>query len=233
MKEHCTAIVLAAGRGRRMGTKTAKQYLELQGKPVLAYALEVFEQSSVIDDILLITGEDHIDYCKKEICEKYGIKKVSAVAPGGKERYESVWKALCILKERGQSGYVMIHDGARPFLTEDILERVYRQVQTYKACVVGMPVKDTIKLIDKAGQITESPDRSFVWQAQTPQAFAMPLIIEAFEKQMKEDCSHITDDAMVVERQMGVPVYMVEGSYRNIKITTPEDLMIAQALLRA
>lgn len=233
MKEHCTAIVLAAGRGRRMGTKTAKQYLELQGKPVLAYALEVFEQSSVIDDILLITGEDHIDYCKKEICEKYGIKKVSAVAPGGKERYESVWKALCILKERGQSGYVMIHDGARPFLTEDILERVYRQVQTYKACVVGMPVKDTIKLIDKAGQITESPDRSFVWQAQTPQAFAIPLIIAAFEKQMKEDCSHITDDAMVVERQMGVPVYMVEGSYRNIKITTPEDLMIAQALLRA
>ena len=233
MKEHCTAIVLAAGRGRRMGTKTAKQYLELQGKPVLAYALEVFEQSSVIDDILLITGEDHIDYCKKEICEKYGIKKVSAVAPGGKERYESVWKALCILKERGQSGYVMIHDGARPFLTEDILERVYRQVQTYKACVVGMPVKDTIKLIDKAGQITESPDRSFVWQAQTPQAFAIPLIIEAFEKQMKEDCSHIMDDAMVVERQMGVPVYMVEGSYRNIKITTPEDLMIAQALLRA
>ncbi len=233
MKEHCTAIVLAAGRGRRMGTKTAKQYLELQGKPVLAYALEVFEQSSVIDDILLITGEDHIDYCKKEICEKYGIKKVSAVAPGGKERYESVWKALCILKERGQSGYVMIHDGARPFLTEDILERVYRQVQTYKACVVGMPVKDTIKLIDKAGQITESPDRSFVWQAQTPQAFTIPLIIEAFEKQMKEDCSHITDDAMVVERQMGVPVYMVEGSYRNIKITTPEDLMIAQALLRA
>lgn len=233
MKEHCTAIVLAAGRGRRMGTKTAKQYLELQGKPVLAYALEVFEQSSVIDDILLITGEGHIDYCKKEICEKYGIKKVSAVAPGGKERYESVWKALCILKERGQSGYVMIHDGARPFLTEDILERVYRQVQTYKACVVGMPVKDTIKLIDKAGQITESPDRSFVWQAQTPQAFAIPLIIEAFEKQMKEECSHITDDAMVVERQMGVPVYMVEGSYRNIKITTPEDLMIAQALLRA
>lgn len=234
MKEHCTAIVLAAGRGRRMGTKTAKQYLELQGKPVLAYALEVFEQSSVIDDILLITSEDHIDYCKKEICEKYGIKKVSAVAPGGKERYESVWKALCILKERGQSGYVMIHDGARPFLTEDILERVYRQVQTYKACVVGMPVKDTIKLIDKAGQITESPDRSFVWQAQTPQAFAIPLIIEAFEKQMKEDCSHITDDAMVVERQMGVPVYMVEGSYQQYKKpTTPEDLMIAAGTIKA
>lgn len=232
MREHCTAIVLAAGRGRRMGTQTAKQYLELEGKPILSYALEVFEQSEVIDDILLMTDEDHVDYCKKEICEKYGIKKVSAVAPGGKERYESVWKALCILKERGQSGYVMIHDGARPFLTGDILERVYKQVQVQRACVVGMPVKDTIKLINKEGQIINSPDRSLVWQAQTPQAFALPLIIEAFEKQMKEDCSHVTDDAMVVEKQMGIPVYMVEGSYRNIKITTPEDLVIAQALLK-
>lgn len=232
MREHCTAIVLAAGRGRRMGTQTAKQYLGLEGKPILAYALEVFEQSEVIDDILLMTDEAHVDYCKKEICEKYGIKKVSAVAPGGKERYESVWKALCILKERRQAGYVMIHDGARPFLTGDILERVYKQVQVQRACVVGMPVKDTIKLINKEGQIINSPDRSLVWQAQTPQAFALPLIIEAFEKQMKEDCSHVTDDAMVVEKQMGIPVYMVEGSYRNIKITTPEDLVIAEALLK-
>lgn len=232
MREHCAAIVLAAGRGKRMGTQTAKQYLELEGKPILAYALEVFEKSAVIDDILLMTDEAHVDYCKREICEKYGIKKVSAVAPGGKERYESVWKALCILKERRQAGFVMIHDGARPFLTGDILERVYKQVQVQRACVVGMPVKDTIKLINKEGQITNSPDRSFVWQAQTPQAFALPLIIEAFEKQMKKDCSHVTDDAMVVEKQMGIPVYMVEGSYRNIKITTPEDLVIAQALLK-
>lgn len=127
MKEHCTAVVLAAGRGTRMGTQTAKQYLELQGKPILVYALEVFEQSAVVDDILLMTDKDHVEYCKKEICEKYGIKKVSAVAPGGKERYESVWKALCILKERGQSGFVMIHDGARPFITDEILKRVYEQ----------------------------------------------------------------------------------------------------------
>ena len=201
MKEHCTAVVLAAGRGTRMGTQTAKQYLELQGRPILVYALEVFEQSAVVDDILLMTDKDHVEYCKKEICEKYGIKKVSAVAPGGKERYESVWKALCILKERKQAGYVMIHDGARPFITEEVLKRIYGQVQ--------------------------------VWQAQTPQAFALPLIIDAFEKQMKEDCSHITDDAMVVEKQLGLPVYMVEGSYRNIKITTQEDLVIAQALLKA
>ena len=231
MKEHCTAVVLAAGRGTRMGTQTAKQYLELQGKPILVYALEVFEQSAVVDDILLMTDKDHVEYCKKEICEKYGIKKVSAVAPGRKERYESVWKALCILKERGQSGFVMIHDGARPFITDEILKRVYEQVQVQKACVVGMPVKDTIKLINKEKQIKESPDRSLVWQAQTPQAFELSLIVEAFERQLKEDCSHITDDAMVVEKQMGVPVYMVEGSYNNIKITTPEDLVIARAFL--
>ena len=219
MKEHCTAVILAAGRGTRMGTQTAKQYLELQGKPILAYALEIFEQSAVVDDILLMTDKEHVEYCKKEICEKYGIKKVSAVAPGGKERYESVWKALCILKEREQTGYVMIHDGARPFITEEVLKRIYGQVQDKKACVVGMPVKDTIKLINKDRQITESP-------------FALPLIIDSFEKQMKEDCSHITDDAMVVEKQLGLPVYMVEGSYRNIKITTQEDLVIAQALLK-
>ena len=127
----------------------------------------------------------------------------------------------------------MIHDGARPFITEEVLKRIYGQVQDKKACVVGMQVKDTIKLINKDRQITESPDRSLVWQAQTPQAFALPLIIDAFEKQMKEDCSHITDDAMVVEKQLGLPVYMVEGSYRNIKITTQEDLVIAQALLKA
>lgn len=177
MKEHCTAVVLAAGRGTRMGTQTAKQYLELQGKPILVYALEVFEQSAVVDDILLMTDKDHVEYCKKEICEKYGIKKVSAVGSRRKnERYESVWKALCILKERGQSGFVMIHDGARPFITDEILKRVYEQVQVQKACVVGMPVKDTIKLINKEKQIKESPDRSLVWQAQTPRLLSCLLL---------------------------------------------------------
>ena len=119
MKEHCTAVILAAGRGTRMGTQTAKQYLELQGKPILAYALEIFEQSAVVDDILLMTDKEHVEYCKKEICEKYGIKKVSAVAPGGKERYESVYKAL---REIEPEGYVFIHDGARPFVDEPIID---------------------------------------------------------------------------------------------------------------
>lgn len=232
MKEHCSAVVLAAGRGRRMGTQTAKQYLEIEGKPVVVYALEAFQKSPLVDEILLMTDKDHVEYCRKEIAEKYGLTKVSTVAEGGKERYESVWKALSILKERKETdGYVLIHDGARPFITEPVIERVCEAVKNWGACVAGMPVKDTIKLTDEEGAITGSPDRRLVWMAQTPQAFRLSLLAEAFEKQMKEDCSMITDDAMVVERQMGIQVHMVEGSYENIKITTPEDLLIAQALL--
>lgn len=130
-------------------------------------------------------------------------------------------------------GYVFIHDGARPFVTEDIIERTFRAVEQFQACAAGMPVKDTIKLTDAEGKIVESPDRSRVWQAQTPQAFSVPLIAEAFRRLRETDPSGITDDAMVVESQMGVAVRMVEGSYRNIKITTPEDLLIAEALLKS
>ena len=232
MKEHCTAVVLAAGRGTRMGTQTAKQYLELQGKPILVYALEVFEQSAVVDDILLMTDKDHVEYCKKEICEKYGIKKVSAVAPGGKERYESVWKALCILKERGQSGFVMIHDGARPFVTEEILKRGLQKVKETGACVIGMPSKDTVKLSDEEGYVKETPNRKCVWTIQTPQIFSYSLIREAHDSIRQKDMSKITDDAMVVEQETGAKVALAEGSYQNIKITTPEDLDIAEAFLK-
>ena len=232
IKKNTAAVVLAGGSGSRMNSRTKKQYMQIQGKPLIYYSLAAFEKS-IIEKVVLVCSPGDEQFCKENIVDKYGLHKVVAIVPGGKERYESVWKALCILKEREQTGYVMIHDGARPFITEEVLKRIYGQVQDKKACVVGMPVKDTIKLINKDRQITESPDRSLVWQAQTPQAFALPLIIDAFEKQMKEDCSHITDDAMVVEKQLGLPVYMVEGSYRNIKITTQEDLVIAQALLKA
>ena len=170
----------------------------------------------------------------------YGITKVTAVAPGGKERYESVWKALCLLcgknsrNEAGASagdGYVFIHDGARPFITEDIIERVYKDTEKWDACVVGMPVKDTIKQTDENGVILDTPDRSRIWQAQTPQVFSVPLIMEAFQRQLSQDCRRVTDDSMIVENQMGVKVHMTEGGYTNIKITTPEDLAVAEAIL--
>ena len=241
-KQYCTAVVLAAGRGARMGTRTAKQYLEIGGMPVVVHALLAFQESPVIDEIILMTDAGHLGYCKQEIVEAYGLDKVSTVGAGGRERYESVWKALCTIMDQEewedearcrarQEGYVFIHDGARPFVTPEIIARSYEDVVRWKACVVGMPVKDTIKLVDTDSCIVDSPRRSLVWQAQTPQVFAVPLIAEAFARQMKKDCSNVTDDAMVVEAQMGVKIHMTQGSYENIKITTPEDLLIAETML--
>lgn len=236
-RKHCTAVVLAAGKGTRMGTSVAKQYLDLGGRPVVAYALEAFEQSPLIDDILLMVGAGQQEYCEKELVQRYGWKKVKKICVGGRERYESVCRAIEVLMESpeigNRDGYVFIHDGARPFLTEDIIRRTFQAVQQFHACVAGMPVKDTIKLTDAQGNIVQSPDRSLVWQAQTPQAFSVPLLAEAFRRLMEGDPSGITDDAMVVESQMGTVVRMVEGSYQNIKITTPEDLAVAESILRS
>lgn len=227
-KAVCTAVVLAAGRGTRMGTSRAKQYLEIGGKPVLVYALEAFQQSPVIDRIVVVTDRDHMEYCRTKIVEPCGFTKVRTLAEGGRERYESVWNALETIASTPGQQYVFIHDGARPFVTGEIIERAYKAVQKWKACVVGMPVKDTIKVTDAHGDVVSSPDRRLVWMAQTPQVFDLELIREALRRQLREDCSGVTDDAMVVERQMGVRVHMVEGSYENIKITTPEDLDIAE-----
>ncbi len=232
MREHCTAIILAAGRGSRMGMATAKQYLELEGKSVFMRSLEVFQNSDLIDGVILAADEEHVESCRQEL-RRGGFAKVLAVCAGGKERYESVWRALEAMKRAGrEDGYVFIHDAARPFVTQDILYRAYEGARRWKACVVGMPVKDTIKLVNEDGEIAASPARQLVWQAQTPQVFWAPLLRSAFEKQMGEDCSGITDDAMVVERQTGVRAHMVRGSYENIKITTPEDLEVAALFCR-
>lgn len=241
-KKYCTAVVLAAGRGTRMGTQTAKQYLELGGRPVVAYALRAFQESPLIDEIILMTDGEHLEYCNKEIVQTFGFDKVTTIGAGGRERYESVWKALCTItdKQKGedeiqyrarQQGYVFIHDGARPFVTQEIIESAYHDVRKWNASVVGMPVKDTIKLVDEAGCIIDCPKRSQVWQAQTPQVFTVSLIAEAFRRQMTDDCSSVTDDAMVVEAQMGMKVHMIQGSYENIKITTSEDLLAAEAII--
>lgn len=223
----CTAIVLAAGQGKRMGTKIQKQYLEIQGKPVLYYSLEKFQNSPIIDEIILVVGENQKDYCQKEIVEKYGIEKVTRIVQGGVERYHSVWNGL---QEIQHNGYVFIHDGARPFLDNEILARVYQEAKKYKACVVGMPVKDTIKISDVNGFAKETPNRNFVWAVQTPQVFEVPLIKRAYGELMKKEIP-VTDDAMVAEQMLGIKVKLVEGSYENIKITTPEDLIVASTFL--
>ena len=218
------AIVLAAGQGKRMNSKVQKQFLLIKEKPVLYYTLSAFENSELITDVILVTGKDEIEYCQKEIVEKYGFEKVRKIVAGGKERYHSVHNGIQAIDE---AEYVFIHDGARPFVNNEMIARAYDAVAVHKACVVGMPVKDTIKIADEEGFAAQTPDRKKVWQVQTPQTFEYHLIKEAYEKLMIEEPEGITDDAMVVETMTNYKVKLVEGSYRNIKITTPEDLDIA------
>ncbi len=228
-KKKCTAIVLAAGQGRRMGTKVQKQYLEIDGKPVLYYSLHTFEQSEIIDEIILVVGDNQAEYCQNEIVSKYGFSKVRRIVQGGAERYISVWNGL---QEVDDGGYVFIHDGARPFINEKILNRAYNDVQLCKSCVVGMPVKDTIKLADSEGFVNETPDRSLVWMIQTPQVFESSLVKQAYALLMEQEHIQVTDDAMVVEKMLGHKVKLTMGSYENIKITTPEDLEIAEIFVK-
>ena len=227
-REKTAAVVLAAGKGKRMNSDIPKQYMMLREKPVIYYALKAFEDS-FIDEIILVTEQGEEAYCREEIVERYHFTKVRKIVPGGAERYFSVANGLEAVSE--DCAYIFIHDGARPFITEDIIERVYKDTEKWDACVVGMPVKDTIKQTDENGVILDTPDRSRIWQAQTPQVFSVPLIVEAFQRQLSQDCRRVTDDSMIVENQMGVKVHMTEGGYTNIKITTPEDLAVAEAIL--
>ena len=238
-KSYCTAIVLAAGRGNRMGTEVHKQYLLLAGKPIVCYSLQVFQESDIIDEIILVTGEGEEDYCRKNFVETYGITKVSRIVTGGKERFHSVWNGL---REIREDGYVFIHDSARPFVDEEMLLRLYEIVRLDKACVAGMPVKDTIKIVDSECKVKDTPDRSTLWMVQTPQVFETRLVKRAYEMLMQDQEKQaqgesggarrgrytVTDDAGAVEIMLGHPVRMVKGSYKNIKITTPEDLEVGE-----
>ena len=234
MEEECSemknvAIVLAAGRGSRMHSDVAKQYLLIKGKPVIWYSLSEFERCPFIDEIVLVTGTDEIEYCRAEIVEKYGFRKVKRIVAGGKERCHSVRQGILAA---GECDYLYIHDGARPFVSQEILGRARDAVCADRACVVGMPVKDTIKLSDDDGFCAETPDRSHLWQIQTPQVFSAELIRRAYEDLMeavdKGTALQVTDDAMVVEAMTNVKVRLVSGDYSNIKITTPEDLKLAE-----
>lgn len=228
------AIVLAAGQGKRMQTKVAKQFLLLNNRPVLYHSLKVFEESPQVDTIILVTGENEISYCKNEIVAKYGFSKVSAIVAGGKERYHSVCAGLLALEGRLLSdGMVLIHDGARPLVTEKIIDRTLEAARAYGGAVAAMPVKDTIKIADAMQFSKETLDRSVLWQMQTPQTFRYGLVFDAYKRLLSEPVlqNGITDDAMVVEAMCGERVKFVEGSYQNIKVTTPEDMIIASLFL--
>lgn len=227
-KKH-TAIVLAAGKGSRMQSAVPKQYLKLCGKPVLYYSLAAFEESFV-DEIILVAGKDDISYCKEQIVERYGFQKVTKIIAGGAERYLSVYQGLLAAEE---ADYVYIHDGARPFVDAAILSDAKACVEQYQACVAGMPVKDTIKIVDAEDFAKETPERKYVWQVQTPQVFSYALVREAYDMLMEDrDAYSVTDDAMVVETMLNYPVKLFQASYKNIKITTPEDLQIAELFVQ-
>jgi len=241
-KKRCTAVVLAAGSGSRMRSNVPKQFMELGGRPLIWYALDAVERSAIIDDCILVTGADDISYMQCEIVKKYGFSKVDTITAGGGERYESVARAVAVLEDGGRKvpnrdGYVFIHDGARPFLTEKILEDTYAAAAAYGACVAAMPSKDTVKLADPEGFALRTPNRDSVWLVQTPQVFGARMIREAYRRlmaqlpQLLQQGIRITDDAMVVETMLRCQVKLVPASYKNIKVTTPEDMKIAQALL--
>ena len=228
------AIVLAAGQGKRMQSAVAKQFLLLNNEPVVCHSLRAFEESEV-ETIILVTGADEIQFCKDEIVEKYGFKKVSAIVVGGKERYHSVYEGLCALSGvLDADGIVLIHDGARPMVTREIIDRTIGAAQEHGACVAAMPVKDTIKVADPNGFAAATLDRSTLWQIQTPQTFVYNLVYGAYKKLLSDESYQkgITDDAMVVESMHGGCVKLVEGSYENIKVTTPEDMIVAESFLK-
>lgn len=229
------AVVLAAGSGSRMKTDVKKQYMEIGGKPLIYYSLKAFEESAV-DDIILVVSRGDVDYVKSEIVQKYDFDKVKAVVEGGLARYHSV--RLGLMAADADCDYAFIHDGARPFINRDIIMRAMSAVREYKAVVVGMPAKDTIKIADEKGFAAGTPDRDLVWVIQTPQVFSYNMILDLYKRLDREEGElinkgiNITDDAMVVEYFTDTRVKLIEGSYDNIKITTPEDIAVAESILK-
>lgn len=236
--DYCIAIVLAAGRGKRMNSSVQKQFLHIKGRPLIYYSLFSFQEAEEINEIVLVTGQENIEYCKNEIVDAYNFTKVSQIVPGGRERYHSVYAGIRaaekLFMEKNGGRYLFIHDGARPFVDHDMIVRCYEDARRYGASVAAMPVKDTIKVAGDDQIAEHTPDRSRLWQVQTPQVFEYLLIKEAYERLMENqaEASGVTDDAMVIEKLCGVKTRLTEGSYRNIKITTPEDLEIAKAWMK-
>ena len=227
MKPICTAVIVAAGKGKRMGTDISKQFLSLCGKEILTHTVEVFEKADRIRDIVLVTGTDSLQDVQDMVWE-YGWRKVISVVAGGKERQDSVWNGLQAISE--DTEIVLIHDGVRPFVTEEILDLSIETAVEMGGCAAGVPAKDTIKVCNSENIAVDTPDRSTLWQIQTPQTFRKELIVKAYE-QAKAEGFLGTDDASLAENS-GYSVKVIMGSYRNIKITTKEDLLIGEAFLK-
>lgn len=230
------AILLAAGSGKRMQSEVKKQYMEIGGKPLIWYSLDTFEKSKIISDVILVTSKEDIEYCDSQIVKKGNFTKVRAIVAGGKERYHSVMSGLDAIGE-ASCQYVFIHDGARPFVDEKMLERLYLDVKTHETAIASVKSKDTIKLANTSDFVVSTPNRNLCHIIQTPQTFEYSLIKEAYDILKEEECGLpcqgivVTDDAMVVETFTKHNVKLTEGSYENIKVTTPDDIALAEAII--
>ncbi|MGG7178989.1 2-C-methyl-D-erythritol 4-phosphate cytidylyltransferase [Clostridium paraputrificum] len=219
-----SAIILAGGKGKRMGSDLSKQFILVNKKPILYYTIKRFIECSIIDKIVLVLPKDEIEYCKKEVLDRYSLK-VQCIVEGGTERQDSVYNGLMAAEG---CDIVLIHDGARPFVSNEIIENGINYAMRYGAAAPGVVPKDTIKIKDEDGFSKETPNRNSLVAVQTPQVFKWKVIKDCHEKIREEDVA-VTDDTMVVERY-GNRVFLYEGEYTNIKVTTPEDLLIAEYL---
>lgn len=223
-----SVIIAAAGKGERMQMNYNKQYILLSGKPIVAHTIEVFENMDLIYEIILVVGKGEINPVKEDIIYKYNFKKVNKIVEGGKERQYSVYNGLKAVSS--DCDMVLVHDGARPFITGSIIEKSIETAKDSGACIVAVRVKDTIKAVNENMEVVHTPDRDSLWAVQTPQAFRYRLLLEAYEK-LRIDDMKVTDDAMLIEK-LGHTVKIIEGSYENIKITTSEDLILSEGILK-
>ena len=223
-----SVIIVAAGTGSRMNMEINKQFIKIQGKEVLVHTIEKFYKNNEIDEIIVVTKKEEIDYVQENLIDKNKFKNIKVIS-GGKERQDSVYNGILELDKN--CNIVLVHDGARPFITNEIISNSIREANLNDAVVVGVPVKDTIKIVDDRSEVKDTPKRDLLWAVQTPQVFKYDLLLKAYKKAFEDDF-YGTDDSMLVER-LGYKVKMINGSYNNIKITTKEDLNIGKQILKS
>ncbi|MCK9377200.1 MAG: 2-C-methyl-D-erythritol 4-phosphate cytidylyltransferase [Syntrophobacterales bacterium] len=223
------AIIAAAGLGTRMGHHLPKTYLPLAGKPILAHTLKLFETMPEIREVTVVVHPEDLDYCQENVIARYNFKKVLRLVPGGKERQDSVYHALKALKNEEELEIVLVHDGVRPFVTPDQIRQVIEAARRHAGAVLGLPAQDTLKTVDAEGRVRQTLERKDIWQIQTPQAFQAPLLWRAFTEAYSRSF-YGTDEASLLE-EIHQEVVVVPGSPFNLKITTPEDLLLAEAIL--
>ena len=211
-----------------MGEKRAKQFLDLDGAPLLALTLRPFESCHAVNAVVLVVPSGAVEYCRKEIVKKFKLKKIKNVVPGGDRRQDSV--RLGLEAAGDEYGLVLIHDGARPLIDEALIERVIETAKKHRAVITGMPAKETVKEVNHLIEVEKTHDRRRIWLVQTPQAYRREDIITAHQRALEEKWGEVTDDSLLIER-LGIPVKVIEGSEKNIKVTTPYDFELARILL--